>query len=166
MSKWGLFSKLRNKLIFYCIIVALLSFVILSAYQFRLCTAALKQQTLPYLEGSEYLLTSVALLKTKMLLSILVVSGLAAIVLYGIMRRIMDPLSKITDAAVRLAKTGELSQPVELDTKDEIGQLSKSFRETITWMKENGRDCLQCCRRQFRSKSGNKVGEGCTRQGP
>jgi PAS domain S-box-containing protein len=136
MSKWGLFSKLRNKLIFYCIIVALLSFVILSAYQFRLCTAALKQQTLPYLEGSEYLLTSVALLKTKMLLSILVVSGLAAIVLYGIMRRIMDPLSKITDAAVRLAKTGELSQPVELDTKDEIGQLSKSFRETMTWMKE------------------------------
>jgi PAS domain S-box-containing protein len=136
MSKWGLFSKLRNKLIFYCIIVALLSFVILSAYQFRLCTAALKQQTLPYLEGSEYLLTSVALLKTKMLLSILVVSGLAAIVLYGIMRRIMDPLSKITDAAVRLAKTGELSQPVELDTKDEIGQLSKSFRETTTWMKE------------------------------
>ena len=136
MSKWGLFSKLRNKLIFYCIIVALLSFVILSAYQFRLCTAALKQQTLPYLEGSEYLLTSVALLKTKMLLSILVVSGLAAIVLYGIMRRIMDPLSKITDAAVRLAKTGELSQPIELDTKDEIGQLSKSFRETTTWMKE------------------------------
>jgi PAS domain S-box-containing protein len=136
MSKWGLFSKLRNKLIFYCIIVALLSFVILSAYQFRLCTAALKQQTLPYLEGSEYLLTSVALLKTKVLLSILVVSGVAAIVLYGIMRRIMDPLSKITDAAVRLAKTGELSQPVELDTKDEIGQLSKSFRETMTWMKE------------------------------
>jgi PAS domain S-box-containing protein len=136
MSKWGLFSKLRNKLIFYCIIVALLSFVILSAYQFRLCTAALKQQTLPYLEGSEYLLTSVALLKTKVLLSILVVSGVAAIVLYGIMRRIMDPLSKITDAAVRLAKTGELSQPVELDTKDEIGQLSKSFRETTTWMKE------------------------------
>ena len=50
MSNWGRFSKLRNKLIFYFTIVALLSFVILSAYQFRLCTAALKQQTLPYLE--------------------------------------------------------------------------------------------------------------------
>ncbi|MBP1753566.1 MAG: hybrid sensor histidine kinase/response regulator, partial [Geobacteraceae bacterium] len=127
---------MRNKLIFYIILVALLSFVILSAYQFRLCTAALRQQTLPYLEGSEYLLTSVALLKTKLLLSILVVAGLAVIVLYGIIRRMTDPLSKITDAAVRLAKTGELIQTVELDTGDEIGQLSKSFRETTTWMKE------------------------------
>jgi PAS domain S-box-containing protein len=136
MSNWGRFSKLRNKLIFYFIIVALLSFVILSAYQFRLCTAALKQQTLPYLEGSEYLLTSVALLKTKMLLSILVVAGLAVIVLYGIIRRMTDPLSKITDAAERLGKSGELIQTAELDTGDEIGQLSKSFRDTTTWIKE------------------------------
>jgi PAS domain S-box-containing protein len=136
MSKWGIFSKLRNKLIFYFILVALLSFVILSAYQFRLCTAALKQQTLSYLEGSEYLLASIALLKTKMILSVLVVAGLAVILLYGIIRRITNPLSQITGTAVRLAKTGELTQPVELDTKDDIGQLSKSMRDTTTWMKE------------------------------
>jgi PAS domain S-box-containing protein len=136
MSKWGIFSKLRNKLIFYFILVALLSFVILSAYQFRLCTAALKQQTLSYLEGSEYLLASIALLKTKMILSVLVVAGLAVILLYGIIRRITNPLSQITGTAVRLAKTGELTQPVELDTKDDIGQLSKSMRDTTAWMKE------------------------------
>jgi PAS domain S-box-containing protein len=35
-----------------------------------------------------------------------------------------------------LAKTGELTQPVELDTKDDIGQLSKSMRDTTAWMKE------------------------------
>src|SRR4030042_610729 len=100
MLKRGLFSKLRNKLTFYFIIVALLSFVILSAYHFHLCTAALKQQTLSSLGGSEYLPPSTDLLKTKMLLSILLVSGLAAIVLYGIMRRIVDPLCKVTSVAV------------------------------------------------------------------
>ena len=136
MLKWGMFSRLRNKLIFYFIIVALLSFVILSAYHFHLCTAALKQQTLSSLGGSEYLPPSTDLLKTKMLLSILVLSGLAAIVLYGIMRRIVDPLRKMTDAVVTLAKTGDLTQPVEVDTKDEIGQLSRSFQDMMNWMKE------------------------------
>jgi PAS domain S-box-containing protein len=126
----------RNKLIFYFIIVALLPFVILSAYHFHLCTAALKQQTLSSLGGSEYLLTSIDLLKTKMLLSILVVSGLAAIVLYGLMRRIVDPLCKMTDAVVTLAKTGDLTQPIEVGAKDEIGQLSRSFQDVMNWMKE------------------------------
>jgi PAS domain S-box-containing protein len=136
MLKWGLFSKLRNKLIFYFLIIALLPFVILSAYHFHLFTAALKQQALYSLGGSDYLLTSVALLKTRMLLSILVVSGLAAIVFYGIMRRVADPLWKMTDAFVTLAKTGDLTQPLEVDTRDEIGQLSRSFQEMKNWIKE------------------------------
>ena len=136
MLKRGLFSKLRNKLTFYFIIVALLSFFILSAYHFHLCTAALKQQSLSSLGSSEYLLTSIDLLKTKMLLSILVLSGLAAIVLYGIMGRIVNPLCKMTDAAVTLAKMGDFTQPVEVDTEDEIGQLSKSFQDMMRWMKE------------------------------
>ena len=136
MLKLGLFSKLRNKLMFYFLIVALLSFVILGAYHFHLCTAALKQQTLSSLGGSEYLLTSIDLLKTKMLLSILVVSGLAAMVLYGVTRRIVDPFWKIADGVATLAKTGDLSQQIEVDTKDEIGQLSRSFQDMMNWMKE------------------------------
>ncbi len=136
MLKWGLFSRLRNKLTFYFIIVALLSFVILGAYHFHLCTAALKQQTLSSLGSSEYLPPSIDLLKTRMLLSILVVSGLAAIVLYGINRRIVDPLCKVTSVAVTSTKTGDLTQPVEVDTKDEIGQLSRSFQDMMNWMKE------------------------------
>ena len=136
MLKWGLFSKLRNRLIFYFVIVALLPFVILSAYHLHLCAAALKQQSLSSLGGSEYLLTSIALLKTRMLLSILIVSGLVTIVLYGVTRRIVDPLSKITHAVVTLAETGDLSQSVKVDTKDEIGRLSTSFQEMMNWMKE------------------------------
>jgi len=136
MSNWGLFSKLRNKLIFSFIIVALLSSIILSAYHFHLSTAALKQQALSYLGGSEYLPMSVALLKTKMLLSILVVAGLAAIVLYGIIRRMVAPLCKMTDAFVTFAKTGDLTQPSEAHTSDEAGQLSRSFQEILKRMKE------------------------------
>jgi PAS domain S-box-containing protein len=136
MLKLGPFSKLRNNLIFYFLIVALLSFVILGAYHFHLCTAALKQQTLSNLGGSEYLLTSIDLLKTKMLLSILVVSGLAALVLYGVTRRIVDPLWKMADGVATLARTGDLSQQIEVDTKDEIGQLSRSFQDTMNRMKE------------------------------
>ncbi|MBM4278954.1 MAG: PAS domain S-box protein, partial [Deltaproteobacteria bacterium] len=136
MLKLGPFSKVRNKLIFSFVIVALLLFFILSAYHFHLCTAALKQQTLSGSRSSEYLMASIDPLKTKMLLSILVVSGLAAIVLYGVTRKIMNPLSKMTDAVATLAKTGDLSQPVEVDTKDEMGHLSRSFQDTMHWMKE------------------------------
>ena len=133
MLKWGLFSKLRNRLVFSFIIVVLLPFVILSAYHFHLCTAVLRQQTLPGLAGSEYLLTSIDLLKTRMVLSILVFSGLAAVILYGIMRRIVGPLCRMTDAVVTLAKTGDLTQHVEVGTKDEIGQLSRSFQDITNW---------------------------------
>jgi PAS domain S-box-containing protein len=136
MLKLRPFSKLRNNLIFYFIIVAVLSFVILGAYHLHLCTAALKQQTLSSLGGSEYLLTAVDLLKTKMLLSILVVSGLAALVLYGVTRRIVDPFWIMADSVATLAKTGDLSQEIEVDTKDEIGQLSRSFQDMMNRMKE------------------------------
>jgi len=135
MLKWGLFSKLTNRLIFYFLIIALLPFVILSAYHFHLCAAALKQQTLSSLGGSEYLLASIDLLKTRMLLSVLVVSGLVTIVLYGVTRKVVGPLCKMTNAVVTLAKTGDLTQPVEVDTKDEIGQLSTSFQDLMNWMK-------------------------------
>jgi PAS domain S-box-containing protein len=136
MLKWGLFSKLRNRLIFYLIIGVLLPFVILSAYHFHLCTTALKQQTLSSLGSSEYLLTSIDLLKTKMLLSLLVVSGLVAIILYGVTRRIVNPIRKMADAILILVKTGALTQSVEVNTRDEIGQLSRSHQDMTNWMKE------------------------------
>lgn len=129
---------MRNKLIFCFIIVTLLSFVILTAYHLHLSTAALKQQALSYLGGSEHPPTAVALLKTKMFLSILVIAGLGAIVLYGIVRRMTDPLCKITGAFATLAGTGDLTQSLEIHTGDEAGQLSRSFQEISSRMKEMG----------------------------
>jgi PAS domain S-box-containing protein len=130
------FSKLRNKLVFCFVIVALLSLIGLSAYHYHLFTGALKQEVLANRVGSEYLPASMDLPKTKILLAILVVAGLAAAVLYGVTRRIVDPLGKISDAVSTWIKTGELNQPMVVNTKDEIGQLSKSFEEMVNWTKE------------------------------
>ena len=158
MDKLKPFSKLRNKLVFYFVIVALLSLISLSAYHYHLFTGALKQEVLASLVGSEYLLTSMDLPKTKMLLAILVIAGLAAIVLYGVTRRIVDPLGKIADAVSTWAKTGDLNQQIEVHTKDEIGQLSKSFQEMVNWTKETERIDFRYSGGKFRPEGGNKVG--------
>jgi PAS domain S-box-containing protein len=136
MLKWRFFPKLGHQFIFWFIVVGALSIIGLSAYHFLLFRAALKQQTLFSPGGSEFLLTSIDLLKTKMLLSILVVLGLAVTVLYGITRKIVDPLGKLAAAMAVAAKTGDLTQPVEVDAQDEIGKLSRSFQEMMHWMRE------------------------------
>jgi PAS domain S-box-containing protein len=42
----------------------------------------------------------------------------------------------MTEAFVTLAKTGDLTQPLEVHTKDEVGQLSESFQDILNRMKE------------------------------
>jgi PAS domain S-box-containing protein len=128
--------KLRNKLVFCFVIVALLSLMSLSAYHYHLFTGALKQGGLASRVGSEYLPASVDLPKTKILFAILVIAGLAAIVLYGVTRKIVDPIGKISNAVSTWIKTGDLNQQIEFHTEDEIGQLSKSFGEMANWTKE------------------------------
>jgi PAS domain S-box-containing protein len=88
------------------------------------------------LGGSEYLLISTNPLKNKMLLSIFVLTGLASIATYVITRRVTDPLEKFAGATAMAAQMGDLTQSVEVDTKDEIGQLSRSFQDMMHWMKE------------------------------
>jgi PAS domain S-box-containing protein len=133
MVKRRFFSKLSHPWVFWFAVVGALSILSLSAYHFLLCKALLKQFNPG---GSEPLLVSIDLLKTKMLLSVLVVLGLAAAILYGITRRIADPLGKMAEAVATVAKTGDLSQSVGLETHDEIGRLSSSFREVVAWMND------------------------------
>ena len=128
MDKSRPFSKLRNKLVFYFVIVVLLSFIILSAYHYHLFTAALKQQTLLTPGGSEFLLMSIDLPKTKMLLPILVVSGLAALFFYSITRRIMDPLRKMADPVATWAKTGDLNQQIDSKPRMKLDNYRSPFR--------------------------------------
>ena len=136
MLKWRSFPKLSYQIVFWFLTVGALLTIGQSVYHFYLCNAALKQQTLPGLGGPEYLLNSIALLKTRMLLSILVALGLAAVVFYGVAKKIAAPLGEMADAVERAAKTGDLNQSVEVDGRDEIGRMSKAFHETMSRMKE------------------------------
>lgn len=56
-----------------------------------------------------------------------VVAGLAAVLLtVGLSRRILGPVETLTAAAQRMEK-GDLSQRVEVQSKDEIGELAQAF---------------------------------------
>jgi PAS domain S-box-containing protein len=88
------------------------------------------------LVDSKKLSTSINILGYKIILFIFIIIGLAAIAFYVVTRGVIDPLGKFTAAATRVAKTGDLTQHIETETKDEIGQLSRSFQDMINWMKE------------------------------
>jgi len=88
------------------------------------------------LVDSENLFTLIDILRYKILIFVFVVIGLASITVYFVTRGIVDPLGKFTTAATMAAKMGDLTQHVEVDTKDEIGQLSRSFQGMMNWMKE------------------------------
>ena len=136
MLKWRPFSKLSHLLVFWFLVVGVLSIIGLSAYHFFLCKGVLKQQTLSGLGGPEYLLTTIDLLKTKMLLSILLVTGLASMAVYWIIRGLVGPFGKLATTATLAARTGDLTQRVEIDTPDEVGQLSRAFQDLMGWIKE------------------------------
>ena len=63
----------------------------------------------------------------RALLLAAVVAGLAAVLLtLGLSRRILGPIEALTAAARRMEK-GDLSQRVEVKSKDEIGELARAF---------------------------------------
>jgi len=72
---------------------------------------------------SRALLTSV----NRTLLLIAVVAGLGAVLLIlGLSRRILAPVEALT-AAVRRMEAGDLSQRVDITSRDEIGELARAF---------------------------------------
>ncbi|MBE9472796.1 MAG: HAMP domain-containing protein [Chloroflexi bacterium] len=74
-------------------------------------------------EGSETFLAPV----NRALLLIAVAAGLSAILLIlGLSRRILAPVETLT-AAVRRMEAGDLSQRLEITSRDEIGDLAQAF---------------------------------------
>jgi len=72
---------------------------------------------------SEIFLASV----NRTLLLVAVVAGLGAVLLIlGLSRRILAPVEALT-AAVRRMEAGDLSQRVEVTSRDEIGELARAF---------------------------------------
>jgi PAS domain S-box-containing protein len=136
MMKLKSFSKLRNKLLFYFIAIAVLSLIIMSVFHYSISKAALKQQML-FSQGSpEYLLTSINPLKIKMLLSFFILVSITSIAIYAVARRVTNPLEKFATATALAAETGDLSKRIEADTQDEVGKLSRSFQNMMNWTKE------------------------------
>lgn len=73
--------------------------------------------------GIEDFLTSL----NRTLLLVAVAAGLGAVLLIlGLSRRILAPVEALTEAARRM-EAGDLSQRVEVTSKDEIGELARAF---------------------------------------
>jgi len=88
------------------------------------------------LKDSKTLFTPIDLLRNRILITYFVVMVLASITFFVFTRGIVEPLKQFTGAVTMAAKTGDIAQPVEVDTEDEIGALSRSFRDIMNWMKE------------------------------
>jgi len=80
-------------------------------------------------EPEESVLTPSARLKSDFLFLAVIALVTAFLLAMGMSRRIVRPIKALIRAAQRIGK-GNLSEPVEIQSKDEIGTLARSFDET------------------------------------
>ncbi len=63
--------------------------------------------------------------------------GLGVLIAYRTSRSISEPLTELSKVASRISATGDLKQSIELKpSTDEIGQLSRAYREMVEYLKE------------------------------
>ena len=113
MNQSRLFSKLRNKLFFYFIVLCLSPLIIMAGLH--------------------------SISDVKLLPLIFVLAGLVLVAIYTVARGIVHPLEKLAAAASTAAKTGDLTQPMGVETTDEVGQLSRSFQDLMNRVEELAR---------------------------
>jgi signal transduction histidine kinase len=80
-------------------------------------------------EPEESVLTPSSRLKRDFLFLAIIALVTAFLLAMGMSRRIVRPIKALIGAAQRIGK-GNLSEPVEIQSKDEIGTLARSFDET------------------------------------
>jgi PAS domain S-box-containing protein len=114
MLKGWPFWELRNRIILYFTIVGFLPLIGMSA--------------LYYWSG--------VLPGYKLLLFLFIAMGLTSIAIYFFTGGIVDLLGKFAKAVRHVAETGDLTQTIEAQPNDEIGQVSKSFRRMMRRMEE------------------------------
>jgi PAS domain S-box-containing protein len=88
------------------------------------------------LQDSKSLFKSIDLLRNRTLITFLGIAVLASVTYVVLIRGLVAPVKQLSQTVALTVKTGDLAQPIAIDTKDEIGQLSSSFREITNWMKE------------------------------
>src|SRR5579859_1200603 len=69
------------------------------------------------------------------ILAILAIGGGIAIA-YHMPKSITEPLLHLMSAAREIGDSGDLEQKIDIDRKDEVGELSKSFNKMIAYLKE------------------------------
>ena len=68
----------------------------------------------------------------KILLALLVsLALLSALTLGGLQRFVIRPLKTLSDGADFIARTGDLDHPIDIRSRDEIGNLGRSFKRMI-----------------------------------
>ena len=75
-----------------------------------------------------------------------------SVAIYFVTRGIAYPLEKLTAAVTRAAQTGDLTQPMGVETRDEVGQLSKSFRDMMSRMEELAKMAISAVEGNFDQK--------------
>ncbi len=88
------------------------------------------------LKDSKDLFKPIGLLRDKSLIAFWVIAVLASVAYVVLIRRFVAPVKQLNRTVALAAKAGDLAQPIAIDAKDEIGQLSSSFQEIANWVKE------------------------------
>ncbi|MEI6497757.1 MAG: HAMP domain-containing sensor histidine kinase [Actinomycetota bacterium] len=71
-------------------------------------------------------------IRDRTLLTVVLMSGLAALVGVFIAKRVTKRLVHLTDAATTVARSGDLNIEVPVDGRDETGRLGRAFHEMLT----------------------------------
>ncbi len=88
------------------------------------------------LKDSTTLFKPIDQLRNRFLITFIVVAILASITYCVFIRRFVSPVKQLTETVALTAKTGDLEQPIGVDTEDEIGTLSRAFRDIMNWIKD------------------------------
>jgi methyl-accepting chemotaxis protein len=70
------------------------------------------------------------------LISTLLALALGLVIAYSTANTITEPLRKLMKVAAQIATAGDLEHQIEINRKDEIGQLARNFTSMVTYLKE------------------------------
>ncbi len=92
-------------------------------------------------------------LKKMLILAAVVLAGSVTLLTYAVARQITIPLKRLTRGA-SVISAGDFSQRVEVDSRDEIGELAQTFNEMANSLEERSKALME-----LNKKLEQKVGE-------
>ncbi|MCP3136860.1 methyl-accepting chemotaxis protein [Pyxidicoccus sp. QH1ED-7-1] len=74
----------------------------------------------------------------QVMVFVLVVAGIALTVFLALWlhRQVTVPLGKLTSVATRIAQEGDLTQPIDVTSQDEVGELARSFQVMVQRLRD------------------------------